>query len=136
MCYSDSASKGYKMTSKARFNIENPMVFLFSLFYIIVGVVEVGYWAIENFAAPPHIGALGILSLITAYGFLRMKKWSVPFVIGIFFLGLTFGATTLNTSIVLQTFGGALLFHAALIAYMIILLIALIYTINKRDDFS
>ncbi len=124
------------MTSKSRFNIENPMVFLFSLFYIVVGVVEVGYWAIENSVTPPHIGALGILSLITAYGFFRMKKWSVPLVIGIFFLGVTFAAITLNTSIVLQTFGGAPLFHTALIAYMIILLIAFIYTITKREDFN
>lgn len=112
------------------------MVFMFSLFYIIVGIVEVGYWAMESFAAPPHIGVLGILSLITAYGFFRMKKWSVPLVIGLFFLGITFGAITLNTSIVLQTFRGALLFHIALIVYIIILLIAFIYTVAKREDFS
>jgi hypothetical protein len=133
--YSGNANKGYEMTSKSRFNIENLMVFLFSLFYIIVGVVEVGYWAIENFAAPPHIGVLGILSLITAYGLFRMKKWSVPLVVGLFFLGVTFGAVSLNTSIILQTFGGAILFHTALIAYMVILLIALIYTVAKREDF-
>lgn len=124
------------MTSKAGFNIENPIVLLFSLFYIVVGLVKVGYWAIESFAAPPHIGALGILSLTTAYGFFRMKKWSVPLVIGLFFLGITFGAITLNTSIILQTFEGAPLFHTALIVYMITLLIALIYTVAKRDKFN
>ena len=124
------------MTSKSRLNIENPMVLLFSLFYIIAGIVEVGYWAIENFSAPPHIGVLGILSLITAYGLFRMKKWSVPLVIGLFFLGITFGAITLNTSVTLQTFGGALLFHTALIAYMLLLLVAFIYTVAKREDFN
>jgi hypothetical protein len=124
------------MVSESRFKIENPMVFLFSLFFIIVGVIEVGYWAIENFAAPPHIGVLGILSLITAYGFFRRKKWSVPFVIGIFCLGITFGAMTLNASVALQTFGGAPLFHIALIVYMILLLIALIYLVAKREDFK
>lgn len=128
--------KGCKMTTKSGFKIEKPMVFLFSLFYIAVGIVQVGYWAIENFAAPPHIAILGILSLITAYGLFRMKKWSVPFVIVLFFVGLAFGAITLNTSIELQTFGGAPLFHTALIAYMIILLIALIYTVAKREDFN
>lgn len=112
------------------------MVLLFSLFFIIVGIIEVGYWAIEIFAAPPHIGILGILSIITAYGFFKMKRWSVPLVIGLFFLGVTFGAVTLNTSLVLQTFGGALLFHTALIVYMIILLIAFIYTVAKREDFN
>jgi hypothetical protein len=124
------------MASKSGFNIGNPMVFLFSLFYIIVGIVQVGYWALENSAAPPTILVLGVLSLITAYGFFSMKKWSVPLVIGLFFLGVTFGAITLNTSILLQSFGGALLFHTALIAYMIILLIALLYTLMKREDFN
>ncbi len=124
------------MTAKSMFNSKNPMVLLFSIFYIIVGVVEVGYWALENFSAPPHIVVLGILSLITAYGFFRMKKWSVPLVIAVFFIGITFGAITLSTSLVLQTFGGAPLFHTALIAYMIILLIAFIYTIAKREDFN
>ena len=95
-----------------------------------------GYWAIEHAAAPPHIAVIGILSLITAYGFFRMKKWSVPLVISLFFVGLTFGALTLNTSVGLQTFGGALLFHTALIVYMIILLVAFIYTIAKREDFN
>ena len=124
------------MASESRFKIGNPMVFLFSLFYIIVGIVQVGYWTIENFTAPPHIGVLGILSLITAYGLFRMKKWSVPLVIGLFLVGLAFGATTLNTSFVLQTFGGAPLFHTALIAYMIILLMAFVYTVAKREDFN
>ena len=124
------------MTSKSVFNTKNPMVLLFSIFYIVVGIVEVGYWALENFSAPPHIVVLGILSLITAYGFFRMKKWSVPLVIALFFIGVTFGAITLNTSLVLQTFGGNPLFHIGLIAYMIILLIAFIYTIAKREDFN
>ncbi len=124
------------MDSKPRFNIEDPLVLLFSLFYIIVGIVEVGYWAIEHSVAPLHILVIGILSLITAYGFFRMKKWSVPLVISLFFIGLTFGALTLNTSVALQTFGGALLFHTALIAYMIILFIVFIYTVAKREKFN
>jgi hypothetical protein len=124
------------MASNPRFNIEDPIALLLSLFFIIAGIVEVGYWAIENTAAPPHIAIIGILSLITAYGFFKLKKWSVPLVILLFFVGLTFGALTLNTSVGLQTFGGALLFHTALIAYMIILFIAFVYTVAKREKFN
>jgi hypothetical protein len=124
------------MVSESRFNIKSPTVFLFSLFFIIVGVIEVGYWAIESFSAPLHIAILGVLSLVTAYFFFRMKKWSVPLVIALFLMGITFGAITLHTSLILQTFRGAMLFHIALIAYMIILLIAFIYTIAKREDFA
>lgn len=124
------------MTLKSKFKVENPVVFLFSVFYIIAGAVEVFYLVSEKFAAPPHIGVLGLLSLITAYGLLKMRKWSVLLVAALFFLGITFGATTLYNSVTLQTFEGELLFHTALIAYMIMLLIAFIYVVAKREKFE
>ena len=124
------------MTSKTISKTENPTTLLFSIFYIAVGIAEVGYFAIENFAAPLHIPVLGILSLITAYSLLKIKRWSVPLVIGLFVTGITFGATTLSNSIALQTFGGAILFHIALIAYMVILLIVSIYTVARRENFN
>jgi len=116
--------------------IENPTMLLFSIFYIAVGIAEVGYFAIENFAAPAHIPVLGILSLITAYSILKMKKWALPIVVGLFVTGITFGATTLSDSITLQTFGGAMLFHITLITYMLILLIASAYIVTKRENFN
>ena len=116
--------------------IENPNMLLFSIFYIAVGIAEVGYFAIENFAAPAHIPVLGILSLITAYSILKMKKWALPIVVGLFVTGITFGATTLSDSITLQTFGGAMLFHITLIAYMLILLIVSAYIVAKRENFN
>ena len=124
------------MTSETSNKIENPTMLLTSIFYIAVGIAEVGYFAIENFTAPLHIPVLGILSLITAYSLLKMKRWSVPLVIGLFVTGITFGATTLSNSIALQTFEGAMLFHIALIAYMVILLIVSIYTVARRENFN
>jgi hypothetical protein len=124
------------MTSKLSSKIKNPTVLLFSVFYIAVGIAEVGYFAIENFAAPPHIPVLGILSIITAYTLFKMKKWALPLVVGLFFVGITFGATTLSNSLALQTFGDAMLFHTALIAYMIILLIASVYIVAQRENFD
>jgi hypothetical protein len=124
------------MTSKSKLKVENPVVLLFSVFYIIAGAVEVFYLAAQNFAAPPHIGALGLLSLITAYGLFKMRRWSVLLVTALFFLGITFGATTLYNSVILQTFEGELLFHIALIVYMIMLLTAFIYVAAKREKFE
>jgi hypothetical protein len=124
------------MTSKSSSKIKNPAVLLFSIFYIAVGIVEVGYFAIESSAAPPHIPVLGILSLITAYTVFKMKKWALPLVVGLFFVGITFGATTLSNSLELQTFGDAMLFHLALIAYIIILLIASLYILARREKFE
>jgi hypothetical protein len=109
---------------------------LIAIFYIAVGIAEIGYFAIESFAAPLHIPVLGILSIITAYSLFTMKKWALPLVIGLFFVGITFGAATLSNSVALQTFGGAVLFHIALIAYMILLLIASIYVVAQRENFN
>ncbi|PVX25570.1 MAG: hypothetical protein CW691_04005 [Candidatus Bathyarchaeum sp.] len=124
------------MTSENSTKIKNPTMRLIAIFYIAVGIAEVGYFAIESFAAPPHIPVLGILSLITAYTIFTMKKWTLPLAAGLFAVGITFGLTTLANSITLQTFGGAMLFHIALIAYMIILLIASVYVIAKRENFN
>jgi len=124
------------MTSETSNKIENPTMRLISIFYIAAGIAEVGYFALENFAAPPHIPVLGILSLITAYSIFKMKKWALPLVVGLFVVGITFGATTISNSIALQTFGGAMLFHIAMIAYMIILLIASVYIVARRENFN
>jgi len=124
------------MTLKSKFKVENPVVFLFSVFYVIGGAIEVFYLAAENFAAPPHIGVIGLLSLITAYGLFKMRRWSVLLVTALFFLGIAFGATTLYNSVTLQTFEGALLFHTAMIVYMIMLLIAFVYVVAKREKFE
>lgn len=124
------------MTSEESNKIGNPTMRIIAVFYIAIGIAELGYFAIENFAAPPHILLLGILSLITAYTIFTMKKWTLPLVVGLFFVGITFGATTLANSIALQTFGGAMLFHVALIVYMILLLIASIYVVKRRENFN
>jgi hypothetical protein len=124
------------MTSEKNTKIESPTMRLIAIFYIAVGIAEIGYFAIESFAAPLHIPVLGILSIITAYSLFTMKKWALPLVIGLFVVGITFGAATLSNSVALQTFGGAMLFHIALIAYMILLLIASIYVVAQRENFN
>lgn len=124
------------MASKLSSKIKNPAFLLFSIFYFAVGIAELGYFFIESFAPPPHIPVLGILSLITAYTIFRMTKWALPLVIGLFFVGFTFGATALFNSLVLQTFGGDMIFHTALMAYMIVLMIASVYIVAKRESFN
>ena len=124
------------MTTKTGSKIENPIVLLFTIFYIIAGIAEIGYFAIESATAPPHIPILGILSLITAFSLFKMYKWTVPLAVGMFFTGITFAAATLSNSLSLQSFGGAMLLNLALIGYMIVLLIASGYILTKRASFN
>jgi len=110
-------------------------VLVFSIFYVVVGVAELFVLVTSNFTVF-YIGVLGLLNLFTAYGLFRKKRWSVPLVIALFFIGITFGATTLYYSIVSQTFEGALLFHVALIAYLLMTLAAFVYVMAKREKFQ
>jgi len=123
------------MPLKSKLKIENPAVLLFSIFYAVVGIVFLFVFVIYNLQFP-HLGIIGVLSLIAAYGVFRMEKWAVWLVIALFFLGTTFGAITLYDSIVLQTFEGALLLHAALIAYLIMTIVTFMYVAAKRKNFE
>ena len=124
------------MTAEKLTEIRNQRLRMLAILYIAIGIVQIGYFSIENSNAPPNILILGILSIIVAYPILTQKKWSLPIIVGLFFVGITFGITTLFHSIVLQTFSGALLFHLTLIAYVIVMLISSIYIISQRDNFN
>ena len=124
------------MTSGKLREIGNHRLRILAILYIALGIAQIGYFSIENSTAPPNILILGILSIIVAYPILTQKKWSLPIIVGLFLVGITFGITTFFHSIVLQTFSGALLFHLTLIAYVIVMLISSIYIISQRENFN
>ena len=124
------------MTLKSKLKVESRGALAFSVFYAVAGAALVFILVVSNFTAPPHLGVLGLLSLITAYGVFRMRKWSVLLVIALFFLGITFGAITLYYSILRQTFEGTLLLRVALIAYLIMTVVAFLYVVAKRENFQ
>lgn len=132
----NSGRKEKTMTSEKGSMISYSPEMLFSVFYIIAGIILIGYFAIDGFASPPTIPVLGILSIIVAYFLVKKQKWTLPLVVVLLLTGITFGATTLVNSIELQTFGGSLLFHITLLVYMVILLIASAYIIKNREDFK
>ena len=126
------------MPLKSKLKVEKPGVLAASIFYVVVGGVEVLVLAVSNFRLP-HVGPLAVLSLITAYGLIRMKKWAVLLAVILFFPAITFGATTLYFSVMRQTFFPSLeilLFHLALIVYLILAFIAFIYVVAVRENFK
>ncbi len=126
------------MQLKSKLKVERLGVLATSIFYVIVGGAEAIVLALSNFSLV-HVGPLAVLSLITAYGLLRMKKWSVFLVTILFFPAIAFGAPVLYVSVMWKTFYPSvdvLLFHLALIAYLILTLIALIYVVAVRKDFK
>jgi hypothetical protein len=123
------------MKLKLKLKVENPIMLLFTILYAIIGIIFLSIFVTYNLQLL-HLGIIGVLSLITAYNVFKMKKWAVWLAFALFLLGTTAGAITLANSIVNQTFGGALLFHMALIAYLILTLIAFIYIAAKRENFE
>jgi len=126
------------MPLKSKLKVEKPGMLATSIFYVIVGVAETIILVLSNFSLV-HVGSLAVLSLITAYGLFRMKKWAVFLVTGLFFLGIAFSVPVLYVSVMWKTFYPSvdvLLFHLALIAYLILTLIVLIYVISVRNYFK
>jgi hypothetical protein len=60
---------------------------------VIVGIVFLASLPLTNFA--PHLGIIGIFSLIAAYGTLKKRSWAIWPVIILFLAGTTFSFYTL-----------------------------------------
>ncbi len=126
------------MSLKSKFKIENSVVLAFSIFYTIAGGAYVLILAVSDFELF-HVGVLAFLCFLTAYGLIRMRRWAVLLTTVLFFLGVAFSIPVLYASINSQTFHpslGALLFHLALIAYVILSLSAFVYVATKRENFE
>ena len=122
------------MTLKSKLKVENPVMFLFSAFYTIVGIVFLSIFVVYGLK-PPHVGIIGVLSLITAYGVFRMEKWAVWLVVVLFLLGNTVGITTLIfTSRWPAEFG--LWLQLPFIIYLIITWVTSVYVVAKREKFE
>lgn len=127
------------MILKWRPKVENVGVTAFSIFYAVVGCLLLVHVFLSTFRAPPSVGVLGLLSLMAAYGLIKTSKWSVFLIVALFFVGTTFGATELFASVVRETFNPnleMLLFHLALIVYLIIMAIATVYVVARRRSFG
>ncbi len=125
------------MESKFPFGVESPVAFMFSIFYLVAAGALFVILALSGFEIVT-VGCLGILSLLAAYGLLKVKKWTVWLVVALFFPEITFGLSTLYISIVIGAFYSSianLLLNLALILYVILCFFSLVYVVAKREIF-
>ena len=125
------------MTLKSRIG-KLGWLFAFAVFYAVAGCLQFFLLALSGFRLFP-VGVLGVLSLITTYGLIKKKRWLTWLVTALLFLGTTFGGTILYSSIVIETFSPniqTLLFHLALIIYLALNAIAVVYALAKRENFQ
>ena len=124
------------MPLKSLLGVEKLGVAVVSIFYVIVGIVQLIILAMSPI---PPIGVLAILCLVAAYGLIQMRKWAVWLVMILLFTEITLAAMPLYFSIMQQqTFFPNLewsLLHIMLVFYAVAILVASIYVLVKRQDF-
>ncbi|NIP66976.1 hypothetical protein GWN63_02940 [Candidatus Bathyarchaeota archaeon] len=126
------------MSWKPKLKVENFMVLAFSIFYTIAGVAHAFILVISNFEFYP-VAVLAILSLVTAYGLLKMRRWTVLLATVLFFLGAAFSIPVLYSSISIHSFSASLevlLLNLALILYLVLSLFGFVYVAAKREEFE
>jgi hypothetical protein len=114
------------MSLKSKLKVESVGMFAAFVFYAVVGITCFAVLTIVNFSFI-HIGIIGILSLITAYGLLKSRAWTLWVVITLLFIATTFSAYTLYFA-----FEKDLLLDVSMIAYLIFTWVFTAYTAAKR----
>jgi hypothetical protein len=124
------------MGLRSKLAIEYRGMFFFALFYFIAGVVNfiiMGVYGLGLF----HVALVAILSLVVAFGLYRLQRWSLWFVVGLFFIATVYGAFTLNAFLRSYTANPNLNGLFAILAwtiYLILTWIATVYVAAKREN--
>jgi len=114
------------MSLRSKLKVESVGMFVAFVFYAVVGIICFAALAIVDFSLI-HVGIIGILSLITAYGLLKSRVWTLWVVIALFFIATTFSAYTLYFA-----FEKDVLLDVSMIAYLIFTWVFTAYTAAKR----
>lgn len=117
------------MSIKSKIKMENVGIFLALAFYAVVGVICFVVLPMANF--PPHIGIMGVLNLITAYGLFKKRVWTVWLVVMLLFIATTFSAFMLSSF-----FGKDLILDMSMFAYLFLTWIFTVYIVVKRKVFE
>jgi uncharacterized membrane protein (DUF2068 family) len=116
-----------KMSFKSKLKIDDSGMFVALIFYAVAGIISFATLPMAGF--PPHIGIIGILSLIIAYGLFRKRTWTIWFVVILFFTATAFSAIMLY-----YYFGTDLILDMSMIAYLILTWIFTVYIADKRKN--
>jgi hypothetical protein len=113
------------MALKSKLKIESAGMFAAATFYAVVGIV---FFALLVFDfSLVHIGIIGTLSLITAYGLFRKRSWAIWFVVILFL-----AATTVSAFTIYFMFGEDLILDISMAAYLVSTWIFTAYIAAKR----
>ena len=104
---------------------KNKMIVVTFLFYTLTGMMFFTEMMLTGF--PPHMGIIGILSIITAYGLFMNCTWKNWIITGLFFITTTFSGYTLY-----YTLGKNLVLNLSISIYLILSLLFTFQTLSKK----
>jgi hypothetical protein len=113
------------MSLGSKLKIESKAMFAAFVFYAVVGIMC--FLVLATDFRLVHIGIIGIFSLLTAYGLLRKRIWTIWLIAILFFIVTTFSAYTLY-----YFFGKNLILDVSMVAYLILTWVFTAYTAAKR----
>ena len=113
------------MSLGSKLKIESTGMFVTSAFYAVAGIIF--FISLLNASFAPHLGIIGIFSLITAYGVFRKRAWAIYFVAVLFFVSTTFSAF-----IIYEALGTDYLLGLSAIAYLALTWVFTAYAVTKR----
>jgi len=117
------------MSLKSKLKIENLGMFAALIFYAVVGIVCFAVLPMADF--PPHIGIIGIFSIITTYGLIKKRVWAIWLVVMLFFTTTTFSAYLLYYFL-----GKNLLLDISVIVYLVLTWFFTAYIMTKRKTLT
>lgn len=96
-------------------------------FYAVTGIILLAFLPLTGF--PPHLGFLGILSLITAYSLFLKRGWA-PWLVAVLFITITAFSLDILFSIGFSN----VLVALSVLAYAVLTWVFTTYIILKRKD--
>ena len=117
--------KGLEVSLGAKLKAGNVQMVSAIIFYSAVGIICFALLPIANF--PPHIGIIGVLSLITACGLFKKRVWTIWFGMVLFFVATTFSMYTL------YYLWQNLVFAASMAVYLVLTWVFTAYMVSKRE---
>ena len=116
------------MSLASKLNIESKGMFAASIFYAIAGIVFLILLVTAGF--PPHLGIIGVFSLIAAYGLFQKRSWSIWLIAILFFVATTFSIYMLHYYLSLSDY----LMSLGITAYLVLTWIFSAYAASKRSS--
>jgi hypothetical protein len=96
-------------------------------FYAVTGIILLAFLPLTSY--PPHLGFLGILSLITAYSLFATRGWA-PWLVAILFIT----TTAFSLDILISSGFSNILVGISMVVYAVLTWVFSAYILLKKKD--